>query len=377
MLLWARKRAGLTKADLADRFPEYRDWEAGKIKPEHRELDLLADEFEMPVNYLRSFRPPDEVLRLADFRSEGARCGRTFCFDLHRTFRNCTRRQVWYEEDYAPMAGLSPLGFVGSAGLQSDPAAVASHIRRLLDLDVSRTKELESAGAALSSLVSKADEAGILVMTSHTVSYQTRRAFDPNVFRGFALVDPVAPLVFLNGADVKTSQVFTLAHELAHLWLGESGVSDVIPFAEGNCKVERWCNEVAAELLVPLDDLREECAGRNGIGKDVSELCDLYKVCGLVIARRLHDGKLISETQFEDLFRRELDRFASRKHPTQAWHCGELHRYHYSRVGKRFAKAIVELDSEEKMLDTDAVKLLDVPRGTSYERFVEELDKVS
>src|SRR5665648_224958 len=133
-------------------------------------------------------------------------------------------------------------------------------------------------------------------MVSGIVGSNTRRKLEPEEFRGFALADDLAPLVFINGADTKAAQMFTLAHELAHVWLGESALSDVGPLSSPSQGVEAWCNRVAAEFLVPLDAICEEYQQGVDIRPEAERLARLFKVSTLVILRRMRDAGGITHT---------------------------------------------------------------------------------
>jgi len=167
----------------------------------------------------------------------------------------CQARQEWYRDSQL-LNGESPLQFVGSATLSSPVVEVAEQMRQVLDWSPESRRRLSSWEAALTRLRENAEASGVLVMISGIAGSNTRRKLDPEEFRGFALADPYAALVFVNGADSKAAQIFTLAHELAHLWLGETALSDVAPESVRTYNEERWCNQVGAELLVPMHEFR-------------------------------------------------------------------------------------------------------------------------
>jgi len=154
--------------------------------------------------------------------------------------------------------GEEPLGFVGSAQAQDEVVSTAARMRSELGFDVDARRQMPTWTDALRKFIEQADNLGVLVMCSGVVNNNNYRHLDPQEFRGFAMADDLAPLVFINGADTKAGQMFTLGHELAHIWLGQSAVSDSQPVTLPNERVERWCNEVAAELLVPIELVRGE-----------------------------------------------------------------------------------------------------------------------
>lgn len=375
-LKWARGRNGLTAEDLTKRFPKYREWEAGTVDPTLRQLHKLADRLHLPSAFLVGDGPPpgmDET-PIPDFRSEGSNGGRIISLNLLDAISDCMRRQGWYRDEYAPEAGLMPLGFVGSESLQSDPAAAAARIRSLLDSVVYESKGAACCEDAFALLVSKADGAGILVMVSGIVGSNTRRRLDPCEFRGFAMSDPVAPLAYVNAAASKPAQMFALARGLAHLWLGESALYDSLAHGKGCNKIERWCGEVAAEMLVPLQDLKEELDRDGELRDETVRLAKLYKVGADVIARRLFDAGLITKARLGKLTSLDLERNVCRGSPRRNGVGGSHYRNHIARLGRSFSKAVVKMDSEWKISHRDAIRMLKVTRGTGFDKFTKELE---
>jgi Zn-dependent peptidase ImmA (M78 family) len=222
---------------------------------------------------------------------------------------------------------------------------------------------------ALRRFIEQADGLGILVMVSGVVGSNNRRRLDPEEFRGFALADPLAPLVFVNGADTKAAQMFTLAHELAHVWLGESAVSDA-PTAEPPPQaVERWCNQVAAELLVPVGALRETYDRVAGLDAETSRLARRFKVSTLVILRRIHDAGLITRQRFRGAYEAELERLAALPRTSG----GNFYLTLGARTGKAFARALVVSTLEGRTSFTEAFRLLGFKKMATFRELGESL----
>jgi Zn-dependent peptidase ImmA (M78 family) len=183
-------------------------------------------------------------------------------------------------------------------------------------------------------------------MVSGVVGNNNYRRLDADEFRGFALADDLAPLVFVNGTDSKAAQMFTLAHELAHLWLGRTALSDVGPVAEPTHDIERWCSQVAAELLVPLAVLRAEYEPGGDLRRALDRLARRFKVSRLVILRRIPDARGLTRDQLWQAYQHELQRLGAK--PTGSG--GNFYLTQSARMGKRFARALVastlEGDSE-------------------------------
>jgi Zn-dependent peptidase ImmA (M78 family) len=171
----------------------------------------------------------------------------------------------------------------GAARLTDDVVTAAAAMRQAIGFDLDERRMLPTWTEALRRFIEKTDAEGILVMVSGVVGSNNRRRLDPEEFRGFALADSVAPLIFINGADTKAAQMFTLAHEVAHVWLGQSAISDAQAIQVPDNVVERWCNQVAAEFLVPLSVFRVDYNMEAELTPEAERLARRFKVSTLVI----------------------------------------------------------------------------------------------
>lgn len=370
LLVWARERAGLDPVVLAARFPKLTDWEDGGQQPTLRQLENFARAVHAPIGYLFLEAPPQESLPIPDFRTLGARGVARPSPNLLETIYLCQQRQDWYR-DYARLHGVAPLAFIGSAHAQDDHVRVANMMRRTLALSMAERKRLATWTDALRQMITNAEESGVLVMASSIVGSNSHRKLDVEEFRGFALSDDLAPLVFVNASDSKAAQMFTLAHELAHLWLGQSGLSDPHMGHVNDHRIERWCNAVAAELLVPLADLQREYEVDTPVPEEAQRLARIFKVSTLVVLRRLFDAGFIDEERLWDSFHEELARI--RPIDRGARGGGDFYRTLGARTGKRFARAVLSSALEGQTLFRDAFRMLGVRKTSTFYEAAREL----
>jgi Zn-dependent peptidase ImmA (M78 family) len=370
LLTWARERAGLDALALAGRFPKLNEWEGGELQPTLRQLEDFARTVHVAVGYLFLPTPPEEPLPIPDFRTLPGRDVTRPSPNLLDTIYLCQQRQDWFR-DYARVHALPALDFAGSATLQDAPERVAEAMRQTLALSIAERRQLPTWTDALRQLISKAEDAGVLVMASGVVGSNSHRKLDVEEFRGFALADELAPLVFINGADSKAAQMFTLAHELAHLWLGESGISDPEVGQLAAPGVERWCNAVAAEFLMPLALLRQDYQGGVPVADEIQRLACTYKVSTLVALRRLFDAGFIDQTTLWQSYREELARIRGLDRGGSGG--GNFYRTLGARTGKRFARAVLSSTLEGQTLFQDAFRMLGVRKTSTFYEAAREL----
>lgn len=363
LLRWARERAGLKTSALTARFPKLDRWESGEGQPTLKQLEHFANATHAPVGYFFLAAPPVEPMPIPDFRTMGSVHLERPSANILDTIYLCQQRQEWYR-DYARWAAADPLPFIGSVTLKKDVEAAARAMRHALKFDLAERRAMSSWSEALRRFIEQADELGVLVMVNGVVGSNNYRKLDPNEFRGFAIADDLAPLVFINGSDTKAAQMFTLAHELAHLWLGQSAVSDTAPSSTPANHIEAWCNQVAAELLVPLKIFREEYRVRADRQEEMSRLAREFKVSTLVILRRMLDAGGLTRAQFVKVYEEELKRLIDL---TAKGGGGDFYLTLGARVGKRFARAVVIDTLEGQTLYRDAFHLLGFSKIATFE----------
>jgi Zn-dependent peptidase ImmA (M78 family) len=363
LLTWAVQRSGRGTSELAERFPQLDDWTSGTSSPTFKQLEKFAAATYTPLGIMLLPAPPaQEKLPIQDFRTVRDSGVRHASANLLDTIYLCQERQDWYRS-YAQRQGLEPLAFVGSLTTSSNPTEAAVALARALAFTPLQRQRFANYTEALAGLRDHAEELGIFVMTSGVVGSNTHRPLDSDEFRGFSLVDDLAPVIFINGADSKAAQIFTLAHELAHVWLGESGVDNPTPAESNPLRVERWCNSVAADLLIPPDDIRGQFNRDEPLLAEATRLARLYKVSTLVTLRSLRDATMITWADFIDAYRSEVERFSE----VQRGSGGSFYNTTPVRVSKRFTQAIIGDTVEGATPYGDAFRLLGFHKQAAFD----------
>lgn len=384
LLEWARTRSGIDDETWTKRFPAYDTWLAGDRRPTFRQLEDFAAKTHTPLGYLLLDEPPEEELPIADFRviagTDQARPGA----DLLDTIYACQQRQEWYRDD-ALLHGEEHLRFVGSLATSTPVEAAAAQLRNQLAWDAQAGQAAGSWSGAVTSLRNRMEGAGVLVMITGHVGSNTHRTLDPDEFRGFALVDDFAPLVFVNGADAKAAQVFTLVHELAHIWLGQGGLDDVDPQAQpadaaastrsSSAAVERWCNAVAAEVLVPLaeiDGYKQPLGNHEEILERVRDVARRYRVSQPVALTRLREAGGLSWADDGELRRRlYAEYWAARSE--RGGGGGDFYPSLLAASSRRFTEALVASTLEGRTQYRDAFRMLGIKSQKAFDGLIDRL----
>ena len=325
---------------LRGKYPKLSDWESGAVNPTFKQLQGFAKDARVAEGWLHCSEPPELKLEIPDMRTVGDEPITDPSPDLIDTIFDCQIRQDWFA-GFAEAVGRAELEFVGSFRVSDSPLVAAREMRSVLgisvDHPVSATRQ-----AYRKALVDKIELAGVLVMINGVVGNDTHRKLNISEFRGFALSDPLAPVIFINASDSLGAQLFTLAHELAHIWLGESAISAPDDSADPNHASELWCNSAAAEFLVPLQELRRVLGDRDPI-ESLEQLGRHFKVSDQVILRRLDTALEIDRRTFRREYGQAVAR--ARRSTAKASGGGNFYANLLTRVSRTFAESLF-LDTE-------------------------------
>lgn len=372
VLRWARQRAGLSLAALQGKFPKLAEWEAGTSQPTMKQLEDFGKKTRTPFGFLFLPEPPEMPLPFADFRRVENQRRQGVSPELVDTIHLMRRRQAWLREEQLE-ADVAPLEFVGSARLTDDPTDTSRDMRRMLGLQDGWAGLASTWTAAVGKLRDVIEGLGVLAVVNGVVGNNTHRKLDVKEFRGFALSDPYAPLIFVNGADAKSAQMFTLAHELAHLWLGDvgEGLSGFQGLQPDSGDVEQFCDRAAAEFLVPAAEIQEAWRGvAADTGTAFKTLATRFKVSPVVIGRRAMDLGLVEPERFFSFYCDYTQREYEKKQSEPGG--GSFYNTQNARVGQKFASQVIRAAKEGRIGFKEAYDLTGL-NGGAFQKYARKL----
>ncbi len=368
LLRWARDRSGQSAADLSGRFPKLARWETGEAKPTLKQLEKFAKATYTPIGYLFLPEPPEERIPIPDLRTIRNQEISHPSPDLLDTIHAMQRRQAWLREELIECEA-DPLDFVGSANPTDDPQGVGREMRRMVGLDDSWAEGVHTWRDAVGELRRAIEDLGVMAVINGVVGNNTHRKLDVEEFRGFALSDDYAPLVFVNGADAKSAQMFTLVHELAHIWLGQSALTDIGLTSQPSQEVESWCDRAAAEFLVPARELRTRWRDIRHEEAPFEDIARRFKVSPIVAGRRAMDLRLVSREAFFDFYKQYIATERTQR-PTSGG--GDFYNNQNTRVGERFALQVITAAKEGRVSFKEAYDLTGL-RGGAFQEYANRL----
>lgn len=376
LLRWAIDRSGLSTDELLAKFPKLEEWKTGDRAPTFRQLEQFARTTMTPFGALFLDTPPREELPIPDFRTKNDHPLTRFSPNLLDTIQTMQQRQAWLRE-WLTEEGAAPLDYVGTASPAINFKSLAQNVRRRLDLDPDWAESLANWEDALQTLRKAVERIGVVVFSNSVVGLNNHRQLDPDEFRGFVLCDPLAPVIFINDADTKSARIFTLAHELVHVWLGQDGVFNLDKMMPGKSTAERYCNRVAAEFLIPAYKLTERWEEARRSDKPFHAIARWFKVSPVVAARRALDLNLISRAEFFRFYEQDRADWQRQKDEGRNKSSGgNFYATQNARLGRRFSAAIVRAAREGRILYQDAFRLTGL-KGQTFHKYADiVLEKV-
>lgn len=361
---WAIIRNGNSLEDFYGQNSIVESWIKGEKKPTVKQLEAFTHKVHVPFGYMFLTHPPEENIPLPFFRTLSQNNNNKVSLNTYHTIQMIQDRQNWLTEHLEELA-FPDLNFVGKFNIKNDYQTIVNDIRSTLNLEHDWASKHNNWEQALDFLSNKIEEIGIIVTFNGIVGTNTHRVIDVNECRGFVLVNNKAPFLFINSADAKAAQMFTLIHELAHVWLGESAGFDNQNLLPAEDPLEILCDKIAAEFLVPKFQLLKKWETT----QNFTYLSRLFKVSPIVIGRRALDLKLIDKNLFLAFYNEYMQMVKQKKENQGPG--GNFYATTRKRVSLRFASFVNNAVKDNKLLYRDAYKLTNM-KGDTYNKFITE-----
>ncbi len=341
-------------------------WLDGTKKPTFHQIEELSRKTNIPLGYFFLQTPPAEEIQLIEYRTVDSNELATPSRNLIDTIHEMENVQGWMRE-YRQETGFDVLPIVGCLKENSDFENVVKTIRRNLDLSENWYESCKDMSAAFNHVRNLLEECGVVVMLNGVVGKNTHRALSIEEFRAFAMVDEWAPLIFINSADSQGAKLFSLFHEVAHIWLGENDLYNDRKNSQKVKPIEALCNAVASELMVPFGRFIDKWKKSEVIGtrEKITNLAKFFKCGESVIARKAFDAKMIRYDLYESVIEDAIEAYKKMQKNKEPG--GNYYYTLGSRLDSRFVRALCESISSGRTTYSEAYRLTNTSRKTFSE----------
>lgn len=376
VLKWAISNSNTDELLLRALFPKIDEWLTGNVEPTFNQLENLSRKLHIPFGYLLLNSPPKEKVELLEFRTIESEKIKKPSRELIDTIYDMEMKMDWMREELIRL-GNEPMPFVSSISKSAqDIKNIASIIRKDIELEDDWFLNNKNSDESFKCIRSKLEDLGVLVMMNGIVGSNTSRSLDVNEFRAFVIIDEYAPLIFINAKDSSGGRLFSLCHELAHIWFGENNIfNDQYDSKDSyKDKLELKCNAVAAEILVPeehfLRKWHEDSIKK--ASEKIKALAKYFRVSETVIARRALDFGKITKQEYSTIYKMAIDNFNKMIDSKKERSGGDYYNTAKTRIDPRFFSVVNRSVLNGTLKYTDAYRLTGLNRKT-YSEFERRL----
>lgn len=350
-------------------FKNFSKWVRGEEDPTIKQVKKLAKKLYIPLRYFYLPDIPKEKLPVPFYR-KGRKWEGKISVELRETIKDLQEKQIFLSE-YLRYINKKPLKFVGILNIDKNPVKCAQKIREILNLDIDWNLKQNSKSHAFNFLRDKLESIGIFVFTGSYLYLNTKRPYNSEEFKGFSLVDKYAPVVFINTNDFLSAQIFTLTHELVHIFVGEGDIfSDGEELDISAEKVEVFSNKVSAEILVPGDIFENKWKQV----RDFIKLGEEFKVSPLAIAIRAKEFKKITQNEYESFkneYLKNIEKILSKEKAFKS-EGANFYLTFSKKMSKRFVEILLNAVTNDFITYRDAYNYLGI-RGKTFDEFIKFL----
>ncbi len=350
-------------------------WQSGRKTPTFNQIQEMSKAINIPLGYFFLEKPPKEDLSFLEYRTVDSIQVERPSRNLLDTIHDMENIRDWMR-DYQIAIDAAPLAFVGAAKDIWDAQTIAAMIRDTLRIPLDWFRESENSWDSFKRIRTCAENCGIIIMLNGIVGNNTHRKLDIESFRAFMLLDEYAPLIFINTNDSKNGKLFSLFHEIAHIWLGiDDFYNDRYGSASKVSPKETLCNAVAAELLVPQSIFIDEWNNPQDsldINSKIPSLATNFRCGTVVIARKALINRLSTQNQYDVIVQNAIENYLKAQTSESNSGGGNFYRTMATRIDKRFLNALANSVYEGKTQYTDAFRLT----NTNLKTFVSLVERV-